>query len=92
MKRFETDLTDKQWAIIEPFILQTRTKPCSIDMREVVNAILYVFKTGIKRHIIVDADGGYRGKVVKQFVHRKGLKLKVIKKARTDLRYCHAVG
>ena len=51
-------------------------------MREVVNAILYVLKTGIKRHIIVDADGGYWGKVVKQFVHRKGLKLKVIKKAK----------
>ena len=127
MQRFETDLTDKQWAIIEPFIPQTRTKPRSIDMREVVNAILYVFKTGIKRHIIVDtqgnlliliitaanipdrnvldliinelrnknisgkvvfiiADGGYRGKVVKQLVHGKGLKLKVIKKAKNGFK------
>ena len=36
---------------IAPFIPQTRTKPRSIDMREVVNAILYVLKTGIKRYI-----------------------------------------
>jgi len=48
MQRFETDLTDAQWTIIEPFIPQTRTKPRSIDMREVVNAILYVLKTGIQ--------------------------------------------
>jgi len=74
-------------------------------MREVVNAILYVFKTGIKRHIIVDviinelrnknisgkvvliiADEGYRGKVVKQFVHRKGLKLNIIKKVKNGFK------
>jgi len=48
MKRFETDLTDEQWAEIQQFIPKTRTKPRSIDMREVLNAILYVLKTGIQ--------------------------------------------
>ena len=35
---------------------------------------------------LIIADGGYRGKVVKQLLHRKGLKLKIIKKAKVGFK------
>lgn len=51
MKRlsYPTDLTDKEWAIIEPLIPPPRPggRPRSADMREVLNAIFYVLRGGI---------------------------------------------
>lgn len=46
--RYETDLTDAQWELIEPFV---RQKPGpgakrEVDTREVVNAIFYLLRTG----------------------------------------------
>ena len=40
---YETDLTDKQWAIIEPLIPKAKSggRPRTTDMRRVVNATLY---------------------------------------------------
>lgn len=40
-KPYSSDLTDKQWAILEPLIPLAKTggRPRSVDMREVVNAI-----------------------------------------------------
>ena len=45
---YPTDLTDSQWAIIEPFIPQAIPggRPRSVEMRTVVNAILYLNRTG----------------------------------------------
>lgn len=49
-KAYPTDLTDEQWAILEPLIPAARTthggRPRVIDMREVVNAMLYLNRTG----------------------------------------------
>ena len=51
MKRlsYPTDLTDTEWAIIEPLIPPARPggRPRSADMREVLNAIFYVVRGGI---------------------------------------------
>ena len=51
MKRlsYPTDLTDTEWAIIEPLIPPARAggRPRSADMREVLNAIFYVVRGGI---------------------------------------------
>ena len=51
MKRlsYPTDLTDKEWAIIEPLIPPPSPggRPRSADMREVLNAIFYVLRGGI---------------------------------------------
>jgi putative transposase len=49
-KRYPTDLTDEQWAIIEPLILPGKTahggRPRTVSMRAVVNTILYLNRTG----------------------------------------------
>jgi putative transposase len=51
MKRraYPTDLTDAQWALIEPLLPEARPggRPRSVDLREVVNASLYVAREGI---------------------------------------------
>ena len=46
---YPTDLTDKEWSIIEPLIPPARPggRPRSADMREVLNAIFYVLRGGI---------------------------------------------
>lgn len=47
-KRYHTDLTDEQWAILEPLIPAARHggRHRTVDMREVMNTILYVNRTG----------------------------------------------
>ena len=45
---YPTDLTDEQWAILAPLIPPPRRegRPREADMREVVNAILYLLRAG----------------------------------------------
>jgi putative transposase len=47
-KRYTSDLTDQEWAILEPLIPPAKSggRPRSVKMREVLNAIFYVLKTG----------------------------------------------
>ncbi len=47
-KHYPTDLTDKQWAIMEPLIPQEKQggRPRTQDMREIMNALFYVARTG----------------------------------------------
>ena len=47
-KRYTSDLTDKEWAIIEPLIPAAKAggRPRTTNMREVVDGIFYVLKTG----------------------------------------------
>ena len=47
--RYPTDLTDEQWKILEPLIPPAKRggRPRSVDMREIVNAILYVVRGGV---------------------------------------------
>ncbi|MFJ8441250.1 transposase, partial [Kitasatospora griseola] len=51
-RRYPSDLKDDQWQLIEPMLLEWRRtraegrKPTT-GLREVVNAILYVARTGI---------------------------------------------
>jgi putative transposase len=45
--RYASDLTDAQWALIEPLIpVYEWGRPRELDMRRVVNAIFYIDKTG----------------------------------------------
>ena len=47
---YPTDLTDAQWAVLEPLLPPAPWwgRPRTVDMREVINAILYVTRTGIR--------------------------------------------
>lgn len=46
--RYPTDLTDAQWVILEPLIPEAKHggRPRTVNMREVVNTILYLNRTG----------------------------------------------
>ncbi len=44
---YPTDLTDRQWACIQDHIpVAPRGRPRSLDMRQLINAILYLLKSG----------------------------------------------
>ena len=47
-RRYASDLTDAQWAIIEPLIPKpsTQGRPPHLERRAIVNAILYVLRSG----------------------------------------------
>ncbi len=51
-KRYPTDLTDREWAILEPLVPAVKAggkaggRPASHPRREIVNAILYVLRGG----------------------------------------------
>src|SRR5215217_5088101 len=47
--RYPTDLTDRQWRLLEPLVPAAKPggRPRSADMREVIDAILYVLRNGI---------------------------------------------
>ena len=49
-KPYPTDLTDEQWVVVEPLIPGPKTdrggRPRTVCMREVVNTILYLNRTG----------------------------------------------
>jgi putative transposase len=47
-KPYPSDLTDNEWAILEPLIPLAKRggRPRTTDMREVINAIWYVLRTG----------------------------------------------
>ena len=47
-KRYPTDLTDAEWALVEPLIRPAKRggRPRTVNVREVLNAIFYVLWTG----------------------------------------------
>jgi putative transposase len=46
-KPYPSDLTDEQWSLIEPLIpVNTVGRPRQVDMREALNAILYLNRSG----------------------------------------------
>ena len=50
---YPSDLSDEQWAILEPFVRRPRRadgrgRPAEVNLREVVNAVLYVLHEGCR--------------------------------------------
>lgn len=47
-KPYSTDLTDKEWAILAPLIPPAKPggRPREVDMREILNGLLYLLRTG----------------------------------------------
>jgi putative transposase len=48
-RRYPSDLTERQWHRLAPLVPPPKRsgRPRSVDMREVVNAILYVLRNGV---------------------------------------------
>ncbi len=51
---YASDLTDDQWIILEPFIPRAKRggRPREVDMREVINTILYLNRTGCQWEMV----------------------------------------
>ena len=74
-KKYTTDLTDKEWNIIEPMIPKEKPggRPREQNMREIINAIIYILRAGcawnllthdfqnIKPCIIISENGASMG-------------------------------
>ena len=47
-KAYPTDLNDKEWAVIEPYVPKPKTggRPAEHSRREIINAIAYVLRSG----------------------------------------------
>jgi putative transposase len=47
-KRYPTDLSDKEWALLVPLLPPAKTcgRERTVEIREVVNAIFYLLRTG----------------------------------------------
>ena len=47
-KTYPSDLTDAQWAVLEPLVPASKHggRPRTVDMREIINTILYLNRTG----------------------------------------------
>jgi putative transposase len=47
-KRYSTDLSDQEWAIIEPLVPAPKSggRPCHWSRREILNGIFYVVRSG----------------------------------------------
>jgi len=52
------DLTDEEWALLEP-LLPTARKSARVDDRRVVNAIFYVLRTGMPWRDLPERYGPY---------------------------------
>ena len=53
--RYETDLTDAEWALVEPFMPEpnARGRPRLWPVREILNAIFYVLRCGIPWRLLL---------------------------------------
>lgn len=53
-RAYSTDLSDAEWAILEPLVPapQPGGRPITWNRREIVNAILYVLRTGGQWHLL----------------------------------------
>ena len=47
-KAYPTDLNDKEWAVIEPYVPKPKTggRPADHSRREIINAIAYILRSG----------------------------------------------
>src|SRR3954464_5069662 len=53
-KSYPSDLTDEQWLLIEPFLPHAKPggRPRKTDLREVVNALLYLVRSGCQWRLL----------------------------------------
>ena len=71
-KRYPSDLTDEEWAIVEPLLKELDPyktgRPREVDLHEVLNAIFYLNKTGCPWRYLPKEFPDYR--IVSYYYHR----------------------
>ena len=71
-KRYPSDLTDEEWGIVEPLLKELDPyktgRPREVDLREVLNAIFYLNKTGCPWRYLPKEFPDYR--IVSYYYHR----------------------
>ena len=55
-RRYSSDLTDAEWALIEPVLPKTAVtgRPRAWPMREIVNAVLFILRSGCPWRMLPD--------------------------------------
>ena len=51
-ERYATDLSDEQWELVRPLVEAVTGRKASVSRREIVNAILYVARTGCQWRLL----------------------------------------
>ena len=53
-QKYSTDMTDRQWEILKPLMPKPKKggRPRKVDIREVINAIFYITKTGCQWRLL----------------------------------------
>ena len=61
-KRYDSDVTNEEWAILEPLIPPAKPggRPRRVNMREVVNGIFYLLKTGCQWRMLPKEFGNWK--------------------------------
>lgn len=72
IKRYPSDLTDEEWSLLEPIFVEvepyTTGRPRETDLREIVNAIFYLNKTGCQWRSLPKDFPSY--KLVNYYYHK----------------------
>lgn len=72
VKRYPSDLTDKEWQLLEPLIEEvepyTTGRPRTKELREIINAIFYLNKTGCQWRYLPKDFPSY--KLVSYYYHK----------------------
>ena len=88
-RNYPSDLTDKEWELIEPFIVKKKRRgPKSrTDLRQVVNAVFYLLRTGCQWRFLPKEYGNW-GMVYGYFQrwNKNGLWHKINDSLRTKIR------
>ena len=58
--RYPSDVTDEEWALIKPLIPRAKHggRRRTVDIREIVNGLMYVLSTGCQWRAVPKALGG----------------------------------
>jgi len=85
--RYPSDLTDEEWEIIQPILEQadpyTTGRPRTVDLREVVNAIFYLNKTGCQWRYLPKCFPSY---TLVSYYHHKWVDRGILEKINTGIR------
>jgi len=58
--RYPSDLTDEQWEAIRPLLYRRMGRPPGVDRRRLVDAILYLVRTGCQWRYLPDSFPNWR--------------------------------